>query len=331
MIKKLIKLILPNSLLKNILGIYSRLNTFRQYIYDLKVYQQFNGAKSKNNTSQLEGKIIAHYHVLEKGLSHPTPKNCFSLPVVKGLIKLIHQYDALTRIRSRQVDVAVEVLKQYLTFPTNQSCITVNLIASISSLRCISKFNSGSYEFTRSEFFKNSEANFGDFALSRYSVRDFTDEDVSVDLLKEVVKIAQKTPSVCNRQTAKVHLLINKKDIKNHLALQNGNRGFGYKINKLLIVSSDLYFFEGSRERNQAFVDGGMFAMSILYALHYHKIGAVALNWAYDNKQDKALHDLGRVPENEKIILFIGVGYPPDNFKVAVSDRRSLNEVMSIQ
>jgi len=331
MIKDLVKKILPNSIIKVLTNLKLNFNLLSQYIYDFSVYKRFNGAKINMNSSQIEGKIIAHYHVLEKGISHPTPKKCFSLLVVENLIKLINEYDKLRKNRSRQVDVSVSVLKKYSLLPANEGCLPSVLKAAIDALQASNNSAPGASQFTKSEYFKDAESSFIEFALSRYSVRDFTEDDISTDLLKVAVRVAQKTPSVCNRQTSRVHILTSKEDISNHLALQNGNRGFGHKINKLLIVTSDLYLFEGVRERNQAFVDGGMFAMSLLYALHNLKVGAVPLNWAYDKKQDSALHALGVIPINEKIILFIGVGYPPDTFKVAVSDRREIEEVVKIK
>ncbi|MBW6453345.1 MAG: nitroreductase family protein [Methyloprofundus sp.] len=330
MIKKLLKKVIPLPLINLIISFKSGLSLFFQYFYDYRIYRRHNGAKLKMNLAQIEGKIIAHYHVLEKGISHPTPKNCFSLPVAENLLKLINLYDSNALKRSRQVDVAVEVLKQYQVFSTNKNCLPKYLFDQIEELQVASDFNPGSISFTRESFFKKSSAAFDEFALSRFSVRDFTENNVDIDILQAAIKVAQKTPSVCNRQTAKVHILTNKKDIEHHLALQTGNRGFGHKINKLLIITSDMHFFEGPKERNQAFTDGGMFAMSLLYALHHKKIGAVTLNWAYSRVQDKALHDLSVVPQNEKVILFIGVGHVPEHFKVAVSDRRNLDEVVNI-
>ncbi|EKO3714468.1 nitroreductase family protein [Vibrio metschnikovii] len=302
----------------------------RQYQYDLAVYHKYNSNAVKMNNSQIEGKIIAHYHVLEKGMSHPTPKSCFSLPLVENLVRLINIYDSKSSIRTRQVGVAVEVLKQYCKFSTNKGFIPQDLVNKIESLKKEENFDSGYLKFTREQFFEKSSATFECFSKTRYSVRDFTEEDVDLSLIQDAIRTSQKTPSVCNRQTVKVHILTQKDDIEKHLLLQNGNRGFGHKLNKLLIVTSDMYLFDGAKERNQAFTDGGMFAMSLLYALHNKKIGAVTLNWAYDCKQDIALHKLGIIPNNEKVILFIGVGYVPDVFKVAVSDRRNLSEIMNI-
>lgn len=330
MIKKLLKKALPLPILTLIASFKFRLNLLFQFLYDYRVYAHHNAAKLKMNLAQVEGRIIAHYHVLEKGISHPSPKQCFSLPIAENLVKLINLYDSKTLTRSRQVDVAVEVLRQYQVFPTNKEFLPKKLANQIELLKVGSEFNAGYISLTREEFFEKNSAAFDQFALSRFSVRDFVEDSVAIGVLQAAIKVAQKTPSVCNRQTAKVHILTNKKDIEHHLALQNGNRGFGHKINKLLIVTSDIHFFEGVNERNQAFTDGGMFAMSLLYALHHQKIGAVTLNWAYSSSQDKALHDLGIVPQNEKVILFIGVGHVPEYFKIAVSDRRELDEVVNI-
>ena len=330
MIKKLLKKVIPSFVLHLVLSFKSDLSLFIQFLYDFHVYRRHNGAKLKMNLTQIEGKIIAHYHVLEKGMSHPTPKNCFSLPVAENLVKLINLYDSKSKTLSRQVSVAVEVLKQYQVFSTNINCLPKEMVDQIEKLHVKSDLNPGFSSCTKENYFKNNTSAFDEFALSRCSVREFTDENIDKNVLLAAIKVAQKTPSVCNRQTAKVHILTNKKDILRHLLLQTGNRGFGHKINNLLIVTSDLYLFEGPKERNQAFTDGGMFAMSLLYALHHQKIGAVPLNWAYSCAQDKALHDLGIVPENEKVILFIGVGIVPENFKLAVSDRRNLDEVINI-
>lgn len=308
----------------------NKLNLLNEYYYDFKIYYKYNSNRDKMNLRQLESRIIAHYHVLEKGFVHPKPKKCFSLPLVESLIGHVHAYDKLCDERSRQVNVAVELLKKYRQFNDSCKCINNDLDNKLKNLDVKSKFDPGVIQTSSSDYFKNSESAFDKFAMSRYSVRDFTNVDVSVDTIVSAIKVAQKTPSVCNRQTSKVYILCKKDDINSHLSYQNGNRGFGDKINKLLIITSDINCFFGPEERNQAFIDGGMFAMSLLYSLHHKKIGAVTLNWAYNSAQNEALHNLCVIPRNEKVILFIGIGNVPATFKVAVSDRRDINEVVNI-
>jgi len=73
-----------------------------------------------------------------------------------------------------------------------------------------------------------------------------------------------------------------------------------------------------------------MFAMSLLYSLHYLKLGTVTLNWSYEKSQNEFLYNLGLVPKNERVILFIGVGHVPEYFKVAVSEKRELVDILNI-
>ena len=82
----------------------------------------------------LEGKIIAHYHVLEKGFSHPIRKSCFSLPIVKSLINLINKYDNINAERTYQVEVAVNILKKYSLLSTNINCIPIELEKNIKAI-----------------------------------------------------------------------------------------------------------------------------------------------------------------------------------------------------
>jgi nitroreductase len=330
MFKQIVKFMLPAYVFKARLSVKNNYRLVLQYFYDAAVYMRFNGSKISMGAKQLEGKIIAHYHVLEKGMSHPKPKQCFSLPIVESLITLIEEYDSFNAERSSQVQVAVAVLRSYSRFRTNVDCLSDGLKAQIEALYLPSEVTSGALLLSRDDFFKHSQSAFSKMSKSRYTVRDFTSEDVDLELLKTAIEMSLKTPSVCNRQTCKVHVLTSSQDITSHLAFQTGNRGFGDKINKLLIITSDLNLFQGDKERNQAFVDGGMFAMSLLYALHSLKIAATPLNWSYDKKQDVGLHKLGIVPRHEKIIMFVGVGHPPEFFSVATSTRRELDEVFTI-
>jgi nitroreductase len=87
-------------------------------------------------------------------------------------------------------------------------------------------------------------------------------------------------------------------------------------------VTSDLKCFTGVTERNEAYVDGGMFAMSLLYALHHQGVGACPLNWMVPSSVDAKLRRVLPIPQNEKVIMVISVGHMPDKLRVAKSVRR---------
>jgi nitroreductase len=159
-------------------------------------------------------------------------------------------------------------------------------------------------------------------------VRQFSDTPVDDDLIENAVSMAIKTPSVCNRQTWKVYACSDQDQKNRLLKHQNGNRGFGPMAGQILIVTSDLNLFVGAAERNQSFIDGGLFSMSLIYALHSLGLGTCCLNWSVTMERDKALRHEAGIDDSESIIMLIAVGHLPDTLSVACSPRRKTEEVL---
>ncbi len=74
----------------------------------------------------------------------------------------------------------------------------------------------------------------------------------------------------------KTVIITNKDGIQRILENPNGNKGFGNEIDKLLILTSDMRYFNWDREVFQPFIDGGMYAMSVInnMALWYRAYSA---------------------------------------------------------
>src|SRR5690606_8509042 len=125
---------------------------------------------------------------------------------------------------------------------------------------------------------KNKTIDYDYFVKSRHSVRNLTNRPVLREVLNKAIEQARWTPSVCNRQSWRVHVFESKQDKKVALSFQNGNDGFGDCADKILLITCDLRCFFTSRERNQCFIDGGMFSMSLIYALHAAGVCSCALN-----------------------------------------------------
>ena len=111
------------------------------------------------------------------------------------------------------------------------------------------------------------------------------------------------------------------------LKLQNGNNGFNQSINKLLIVTSDVKRFT-KLESNQIFVDGGLFAMSLLYSLHAQGIASCCLNTCLPYVDELSIKNEGDIPSSERLIMMIGIGMHKDTYEVAISDRDSVEEII---
>ena len=105
-----------------------------------------------------------------------------------------------------------------------------------------------------------------------------------------------------------IYVFVNKKQIVKILEIQGGNRGFGHLTNKLIIIAAELGGFSGLSERNQAFVDGGIYAMNTLYALHYNQVAACIMNCSTSPEKDKQLRSLCKIKESEVFIAMVACG-----------------------
>jgi nitroreductase len=143
--------------------------------------------------------------------------------------------------------------------------------------------------------------------------------------------MAQKTPSVCNRQSSKVYVFSKAEDKQKVLSYQNGNRGFGDQASKVLIVTSNLEHFVSAGERNQCWVDGGMFSMSLVYALHSLGLGTCCLNWSVERQADQELRQVAGISDAEAVMMMIAVGHLPETLKVAQSPRKPLRDVLVLK
>jgi nitroreductase len=129
------------------------------------------------------------------------------------------------------------------------------------------------------------------FIKTRYSVRHFTGEEVSPEAVRDVVGRALNSPRVCNRESRRIHAAY-QPDVRNHLlSFHHGNSGFGHKLGAVLVVTVDIREFDMIGERNQPWIDGGLFAMSLVYGFRHHS-AIVAPNCALVTSSGTAAADL---------------------------------------
>ncbi|EHB6499284.1 nitroreductase family protein, partial [Enterococcus faecalis] len=184
----------------------------------------------------------------------------------------------------------------------------------------------GIVEFDLKSRLDRKEVDFKYLALNRYSIRDYDSSDVELGMLNEAIEIALKAPSVCNRQSARVYVINDKKEIKELLNIQGGFNG--YELPPcLILVTSDIQDFIDISERNQPYIDGGIFAMSLIYALEYQGFATCTLNTMFDSKKMKKTRDLLGIPESENLIVYISVGNFKNKYSVPKSFRYPMSEI----
>lgn len=305
-------------------------------IAGLKVaYYRLNAllaAESDDNNEFLLSEIILHYHVLEKGLSMPNRRFGFGLQNINELCDLLIAYYNRFGINSNQIIYAIQAIMEYKQIhEDNNQPIREDILKNIEKVLQLLptvKFHPQP-SITKDEFFSFSEKGFYEFSHGRHSCRHFDGEVDKEDIVKAITLAQETSPSACNRQSVKVKLLTDKKLISDILNLQSGNRGFGDSFDKLIILTTDMSYWNYVTNIG-GYIDGGIFLMNLLYSLYYYKIGACTLNSYFVNEDDKKAKSLLDLPKTEMFIAIIGIGKIKDSVILAKSGRKDISEILTI-
>jgi nitroreductase len=326
--KSWLKKNLPPVAMQRLNKLSARRQLLKNFYKDYQRYLEFSATEHIDKPVKIVGRIVWDYHSIEKGLTMPEFRPGFGQPKLRELIdkcvNYIRQFgDNEPQVRNG-AGVAFEYLKKHreIGFDLDKS-----LVAKIEGLQALMANVEATQQIqtTRTAYFAKADASFAEFSESRKSIRNFTDENISEASMLAAIDLAKNAPSACNRQTARTYLIQDKDKIANILSVQNGNRGFGHLSNKLIVVTAELGVFKDSMERNQAFIDGGIFAQNLLYALHANKIGACILNCSHNHDRDKMMARACQSKPSEVFIAIIVCGQPPDNFSIAASHRNALS------
>ncbi|WP_439443718.1 nitroreductase family protein [Listeria aquatica] len=260
---------------------------------DKKRFLKYYSRKNSTICEQIKAKILFYSHSIEKGLSHENIRLGFGKKTILYLLDNMSIYSKNNYDLEDPVYLnAVSIAKEYVHLHKNNS-FNINYIPKkyeklVTDCENSSLSLGGIKKFSSTTENRNKYRNFEELALNRHSVRDFSERPVDVSLIQSSIQIATKSPSVCNRQSSRVYILRDKDKIAKALQIQGGFNG--YEIPPCLIaVTTDTRYFVNITERNQIYIDGGIFGMSLLYALEYNDLAACALNMMFDSTKEKKL------------------------------------------
>lgn len=286
------------------------------------------GPWNSEQSERLRGTMVYYIHRIEKGLSHQHFRDGFGKSAFSELKAVMEQW----RKRSYPVDdvtyqAAQNVIRAYVRkhhaigkpvpqfvsewFPTevasaDKSCDSV-AEAGTKTVRAADKRNNASLDYAT-------------LFAGRTSVREYEETAVDREKLHNAVAIAMKTPSVCNRQAYRILFIHNPKFIERALTSQGGWRGY-IMPPVLALISVDVRSFVSVEERNEPYIDGGLFAMSFLTALEHESLAACPLNTMMRANQEQEIRKLLGVPDYEVLIAFVAIGNFPESIESPVSFR----------
>lgn len=331
--KTIVKKLLPEKAVTYRREFLLKIDLLKSYYYDYKRFFALSGTISSNTETKLIKKIITRYHMIEKGLTMPEARLGFGKDAIILLCDLCIEYSSKYNTKEEQLIHAIGVIFEYERFHKIRNYSLNNKVDSkIKILKSTGINTSCSVQIktTRKDYFSQTEGSFLRFSNSRKSVRNYTNQDIPVDVFNEVFDLARNTPSACNRQSWRTYLFTEKDQINDILNIQGGNRGFGHLANKVIVIAGEVGAFASTGERNQVFIDGGIYAMNLLYALHYYQIAACILNCSTTIEKDQKLRESTKIKESEVFIAIITCGIPPEDFEIASSKRSEIKRTNTI-
>ena len=317
------------------MSIISLLNVgmvFVEYCYDF--YRTILWSKASPfcpKEKRLYYDIVLLAHTVEKGLSVKTPRPKFGKAKIMSMLSMLDEYSFGWPLFP--VEKSYGCLNAYLAWHIDRNIeLDSEIKSKIQSYldRCKRenitrkggvKVISGSAHFDSAK----------DLLGGRYSSRQFLPEVVSNEKLELIASLVRRTPSQCNRQSARIHFYSDKNQIDELLRLQGGAEGFREDVYNLFVISSEISAWSGYKARSQAYVDGSLMAMQVLNACHIAKLGCCPLNLAVSNKKELKIIKVGDISGGERLIMMIAFGNIEEREFLAATSERISNETLMVR
>jgi hypothetical protein len=280
--KKTIKRMLPQRLVEFIQDYKARRELKTITAIQSRRYFQAYTKPSVHDASHDNVRAVYFAHQIEKGLSHSDFRYGFGTVALRNLSMSLNRLKAegATAKQNLSYRMAVSALHEYIQRHQADS-FDISNTESLFDPRVWndavldSDSIGGSVRGQTSE--SNNVKNFEELAKGRHSIREFGDQLVSEEEIMNAIALATTTPSACNCQPSRVYLTFNHDTISTLLNHQHGFKGYPLPP-ALLLVTVDNTVFVSPTERNEGFIDGGLFSMSLLLALENYDLAACPLN-----------------------------------------------------
>lgn len=162
---------------------------------------------------------------------------------------------------------------------------------------------------------------------TRHSVRKFSGESVSDEDLEKAIRLAQRCPSACNRQGARVYSISGKALLADIGKALEGIGGFANDVDKFLIITGKKSAYRAG-EKYQFIVSASIFCAYLSLTLHAHKIANCIIQRSLlPNKFWDKICDKYGIPRDEQWGALIGIGRYKEETTTPVSKRYELKTI----
>lgn len=335
-IKKTVAGILPEWLWNGIRDLKASMQLRKDYSSQRKRFERSYSREWSEGLMQMQSRLTFLTHQIEKGLGHREFRYNFGKHVFETLPVLLKRFEvadvhyldnpvykecmsALHEYVERHANAGVDVSWQRSKFTPAQW----------QRIESWNQKDGGSIEILGQEKLNNGSLTFEKLARKRHSLREYSEEPVDESLLRQAIDLAICAPSACNRQAARVKMILDHETISKALKLQGGVNGYPLPP-ALLLVTADLRVYMNIDERNEGYIDGGLFGMMLLLALESYGLASCPLHTMFSEETDKETRKVLNLPDYEIPIMYIEVGHYPEIARTPKSTRLPVDHILTI-
>lgn len=306
-----------------------------KYYYNILISQSHflkNYGTEASKKNLLAAELSRNIHSIEKGMTIENPRLGFGQKKLEDIFRLLDSLSNSADDYHREVcQMAVDAMKDYLAFHQARS-FRKDFFTDVEN--AVAKYDkAGDHKSTGGTLMlEKKDLQFDipaieTFFRTRHSIRDFDASDVDDEKLLKALKLAQTTPSACNRQAVRAYVL-NPERNQAFIDQLSGIGGFAGAVKRFIVITGKTSAYR-LNEINQYIVSAGMYAAYLTLTLHLYGFGACVVQrpviWTQEWESNRKSFG---IPEDEQLICLLAVGNLKESCTVPLSYRLENKEMI---
>ena len=303
----------------------------KEYLFDIEFYQKNNMAATED-LNRLGYSLIFHTHTLEKGLSHFDLRP-FGEQKVSSIMSILNKELKYENHEKHFSFInGINSLREYKRVYEEHKWTDREEYKKVSDFlknyENIPEQKTGAYILTKEELKNDYNIDYKKFIKSRHSTRNYKNQELKIEDIKEAIEMAKYTASACNRQYIKVHYYPTGQMRQNVIKYAVGKGGLYLEGVNTFIITFDVNGLRGNGERNQGYFNAGLFSTNFVNALHSLGIGTCFIQFSNSVSEEEKLKELNQIPSYERVAVILFAGYYDDKSIFAVSPRKDVDDYL---
>ena len=309
-------------------GVYRAINySFFDKTFKREINGVVEGIRAYHNKgSNNEVTLTRNIHRIEKGLIMPNIKSEFALNYIEETM-LVFKGVYENGTDKNLISYATSVLDKYFKVVNLENPKLNKLSLEFYELNLETK-DKVPYKRKENENNKISFDELRQLYKQRRSVRFYIDKKVERHLIEKAVDAASLSPSACNRQPFKL-IISDENPFKDKLGgLPMGANTYYKNVPMFIAIIGDLSSYFSERDRNLIYIDGSLFAMSLMLALETLGLSTCPINWPDIEEKEIKLQKLLGLNPYERCVMFLGVGYADPEKMIPFSNKKTSRQLI---